>query len=115
MISEVMMENHEVVSHEEWLAARRQLLAEEKEFTRLRDRISQRRRDLPWERVAKEDVFEAPGGRGTSSRSITSCSAPAGTKGARAAPTGPTIPMASTRTCGNAMSVFWRSRARHCQ
>ena len=51
MISEVTMENHKVVSHEEWLAARRQLLAEEKEFTRLRDRLSQQRRDLPWERV----------------------------------------------------------------
>src|SRR5271157_5987517 len=68
MISEVMMENHEVVSHEEWLAARRQLLAEEKEFTRLRDRLSQRRKDLPWERVAKEYVFEAPGGRETLSQ-----------------------------------------------
>jgi predicted dithiol-disulfide oxidoreductase (DUF899 family) len=32
--------HHPVVSHEEWLAARKQLLAEEKEFTRLRDRLS---------------------------------------------------------------------------
>jgi predicted dithiol-disulfide oxidoreductase (DUF899 family) len=58
-----MMENHKVVSHEEWLAARRQLLTEEKEFTRLRDRLSQQRRDLPWERVEKNYVFEGPGGR----------------------------------------------------
>jgi predicted dithiol-disulfide oxidoreductase (DUF899 family) len=56
---------HHVVSHDEWLAARKQLLAEEKEFTRLRDRLSQRRRDLPWEAVDKEYVFEGPHGRQT--------------------------------------------------
>jgi predicted dithiol-disulfide oxidoreductase (DUF899 family) len=38
----------------EWLAARKQLLAEEKEFSRLRDRLNQRRRELPWESVDKE-------------------------------------------------------------
>ena len=57
--------HHPVVSHEEWLAARKQLLVEEKEFTRLRDRLSQRRRDLPWEAVDKEYVFEGPHGRQT--------------------------------------------------
>jgi predicted dithiol-disulfide oxidoreductase (DUF899 family) len=59
------MAQHKVASHEEWLAARKQLLAEEKEFTRLRDRLSQRRRDLPWEAVAKEYVFDGPNGRQT--------------------------------------------------
>jgi len=68
MISEVMMERHKVVSREEWLAIRRQLLAEEKEFTRLRDRLSQQRRDLPWVRVDKDYVFEGPGGRETLSQ-----------------------------------------------
>ncbi len=53
---------HQVVSHDEWLAARTQLLAEEKEFTRLRDQLSQRRRDLPWEAVDKEYVFEGAHG-----------------------------------------------------
>ena len=62
------METHKVVSHEEWLAARRQLLAEEKELTQLRDRLSQRRRDLPWERVGKDYVFEGPRGRETLSQ-----------------------------------------------
>ena len=62
------METHKIVSHEDWLAARRQLLAEEKEFTRVRDRLSQRRRDLPWERVDKDYVFEGPGGRQTLSQ-----------------------------------------------
>ncbi len=59
------MQTHKVVSHEDWLAARRQLLAEEKEFTGLRDRLSQQRRDLPWERVEKDYVFDGPTGRET--------------------------------------------------
>jgi predicted dithiol-disulfide oxidoreductase (DUF899 family) len=59
------MENHEIVSHDEWLAARKQLLAKEKEFTRLRDQLSRHRRDLPWERVDKDYVFEGPEGRET--------------------------------------------------
>lgn len=57
--------HHTVVSHEEWLEARKQLLADEKEFTRLRDRLSQRRRNLPWEAVDKEYLFEGPNGRQT--------------------------------------------------
>ena len=57
------MTEHRVVSHEEWLAARRALLAEEKEFTRLRDAFSRRRRELPWERVDKQYTFEGPRGR----------------------------------------------------
>ena len=59
------MRNHKVVSHDEWLAARGQLLAEEKVFTRLRDRLSQRRRELPWERVEENYVFDGPSGRET--------------------------------------------------
>ena len=59
------MENHKVVSHDDWLAARRQLLADEKEFTRLRDQLSQRPRELPWEPVEKDYVFDGPGGRET--------------------------------------------------
>ena len=62
------MKDHQIVSREEWLTARRQLLAEEKEFTRLRDRLSQRRRDLPWERVGKDYVFDGSGGQETLSQ-----------------------------------------------
>ena len=62
------MKDHQIVSREEWLTARRQLLAEEKEFTRLRDRLSQRRRDLPWERVDKDYVFDGSGGQETLSQ-----------------------------------------------
>jgi predicted dithiol-disulfide oxidoreductase (DUF899 family) len=54
-----------VVSHAEWIAARTELLNKEKEFTRLRDEISRQRRELPWERVKKDYVFEGPTGKET--------------------------------------------------
>ena len=41
------MAEHQVVSHEQWLEARKALLAREKEFTRLRDQLSAERRALP--------------------------------------------------------------------
>ena len=56
---------HAVVGHDEWLAARTELLHKEKEFTRLRDELSRERRALPWERVEKEYVFDGPDGRET--------------------------------------------------
>lgn len=51
-----------VVSRDEWLQARVAHLAAEKEFTRRRDELSRQRRELPWERVAKNYVFEGPNG-----------------------------------------------------
>jgi predicted dithiol-disulfide oxidoreductase (DUF899 family) len=59
------MTTHRVVSREEWVEARRLHLAREKEFTRLRDRLSQERRELPWEKVDKRYVFEGPKGEET--------------------------------------------------
>ena len=56
---------HRVVSHEEWLEARRRHLAEEKKFTRQRDELSQARRDLPWELVGKDYSFAGPDGTET--------------------------------------------------
>jgi predicted dithiol-disulfide oxidoreductase (DUF899 family) len=57
------MENlPEVVSREEWLAARRELLAKEKELTRLRDRVNADRRRLPMVRLDKPYTFEGPDG-----------------------------------------------------
>ena len=44
------LKDPKVVSHNEWVAARKQHLAKEKEFTRLRDELSRQRRELPWER-----------------------------------------------------------------
>jgi len=52
-----------VVPHAEWIAARTELLNKEKEFTRMRDEISRLRRELPWEKVKKDYVFDGPTGR----------------------------------------------------
>ena len=41
---------NQVVSHEEWLKARLELLAAEKEFTHQRDALTRRRMAMPWER-----------------------------------------------------------------
>jgi predicted dithiol-disulfide oxidoreductase (DUF899 family) len=60
-----LTEHHEVVGHDAWLAARKELLAREKEFTRLRDELSRVRRELPWEQVEKDYVFEGPSGKQT--------------------------------------------------
>lgn len=51
-----------VVSHDEWLKARLELLAAEKEFTRQHDALTQRRMALPWERVEKSYQFEGTHG-----------------------------------------------------
>src|SRR5262249_23746271 len=56
-------ENPRVVSRDEWVAERRTLLAREKELTRLRDQIARERRALPWVRVDKNYLFDAPEGR----------------------------------------------------
>jgi predicted dithiol-disulfide oxidoreductase (DUF899 family) len=57
------MNHNPTVSREEWLVARKKLLAREKEFTRLRDELSRQRHELPWVRVEKEYFFDAPAGR----------------------------------------------------
>ena len=54
-----------VVSEQEWLVARRDLLAREKELTRLRDQVSEHRRELPWVKVEQEYVFAGPDGKET--------------------------------------------------
>jgi len=59
------MNQPKVVSPAEWLAARKELLKKEKEFTQLRDQLSQQRRDLPWEKVEKSYVFDGPKGKET--------------------------------------------------
>jgi predicted dithiol-disulfide oxidoreductase (DUF899 family) len=55
----------QVVSREEWLAARKELLAREKELTKVRDALSADRRRLPMVRIDKEYVFEGPNGEAT--------------------------------------------------
>jgi len=57
------MTTHPIVPHEEWLKAARAHLAKEKEFTRRRDELARERRELPWEKVEKNYVFDAADGK----------------------------------------------------
>ena len=52
----------DVASREEWLAARKKLLAREREVTHLRDTINAERRRLPMVKVEQDYVFEGPDG-----------------------------------------------------
>jgi predicted dithiol-disulfide oxidoreductase (DUF899 family) len=60
-----MIDNHPVVPHDAWVESRKQLLAKEKEFNRLRDELSAERRALPWEQVNKPYAFQGRNGRET--------------------------------------------------
>jgi predicted dithiol-disulfide oxidoreductase (DUF899 family) len=51
-----------IVSHDQWLEARKKLLAQEKELTRQYDRVNAERRRLPMVKIEKNYMFEAPGG-----------------------------------------------------
>ncbi len=55
--------NHPVVSREQWIAARKELLAKEKALTRQRDELSQLRREMPWTKVEKYYQFEGENGK----------------------------------------------------
>jgi predicted dithiol-disulfide oxidoreductase (DUF899 family) len=57
--------SHEVVDQRTWLAARAELLAEEKAFTAARDALSAKRRAMPWARVDKAYRFTGPQGETT--------------------------------------------------
>jgi predicted dithiol-disulfide oxidoreductase (DUF899 family) len=59
------MEPHRIVSRQDWLDARRALLADEKAFTHARDALVARRRTLPWVKVEKTYTFDTPDGRRT--------------------------------------------------
>ncbi len=62
-MSNTQVLGHDVVEHPQWLQARLGLLAREKELRRQMDEIAEQRRNLPWERLEKEYVFEAPCGK----------------------------------------------------
>jgi predicted dithiol-disulfide oxidoreductase (DUF899 family) len=59
------LDDHRIVSKDEWLAARSALLKKEKEFTLLRDKLGQQQRDMPWVLVDKEYLFDGPNGKQT--------------------------------------------------
>ena len=59
------MTSHMIATREEWAAAREELLAREKEHTRLGDELARRRRELPWVRVEKEYRFDTDDGTRT--------------------------------------------------
>jgi predicted dithiol-disulfide oxidoreductase (DUF899 family) len=57
-----MSDTHRIVTRSQWLEARLQLLAAEKDLTRLRDQLSQRRRELPWVKVEQPYRFDSERG-----------------------------------------------------
>jgi len=59
------MTDHQIVTRDEWLSARKRLLVKEKEFTHLKDELSKERRALPYVRVEKTYSFDAPDGKKT--------------------------------------------------
>jgi predicted dithiol-disulfide oxidoreductase (DUF899 family) len=59
------MDRPKLVSRDEWLAARKQHLSKEKEFTRLRDKLSAERRELPWVKIEENYLFDGPKGKET--------------------------------------------------
>jgi len=59
------MTTHRIVSQAEWLDASRAQLTREKEFTRLREEVARERRALPWVKIEKDYVFDAPEGKVT--------------------------------------------------
>jgi predicted dithiol-disulfide oxidoreductase (DUF899 family) len=52
------IENHKIVSENEWIEYRKALLKDEKQLTILRDKLSRQRQDLPWVAVNREYIFD---------------------------------------------------------
>jgi predicted dithiol-disulfide oxidoreductase (DUF899 family) len=59
------MQPHKIVSHEDWVAARKAHLKNEKALTRMRDLVAAERRALPWVKVEKRYFFDTPQGKKT--------------------------------------------------
>ncbi|HVO57452.1 MAG TPA: thioredoxin family protein [Dongiaceae bacterium] len=57
------IDDPKVVSREEWLVARRELLAREKQLTREHDKVREQRLQLPWVKIEKNYVFDGPNGK----------------------------------------------------
>lgn len=63
--TEAQLSSHAVVDKQQWIAARLDLLAREKQMSRLRDDLNEARRAMPWTRVEKSYVFDTPAGKKT--------------------------------------------------
>jgi predicted dithiol-disulfide oxidoreductase (DUF899 family) len=59
------MIEHQIVSRDQWIQARKQLLTKEKQFTRMADELNSERRNLPWVKIDKAYVFDTPQGKRT--------------------------------------------------
>ncbi len=59
------MQHNPIVSRDEWLAAHKEFLVKEKHLTRMRERLNAERQALPWVKVDKPYIFDAPGGKQT--------------------------------------------------
>jgi len=59
------MHQHKIVSRNEWIEARKALMASEKELTQAREALSRQRRELPWVKVDKDYVLDGPNGKVT--------------------------------------------------
>jgi predicted dithiol-disulfide oxidoreductase (DUF899 family) len=59
------LQQHKIVTREDWLRARKELLVLEKQLTRQRDEVDRLRRELPWVKVEKNYVFDGPNGKET--------------------------------------------------
>ena len=59
------MQSHRIVSRQDWVEARKVLMAREKELTRAREALNEERRNLPWVKVDKAYVFDGPDGKVT--------------------------------------------------
>jgi predicted dithiol-disulfide oxidoreductase (DUF899 family) len=57
------MQPHKIVSRDEWLATRRELLAKEKAMLKARDALTREIRDMPWVKVDKAYTFDGPDGK----------------------------------------------------
>jgi hypothetical protein len=60
-----LIRDHTVVPRNEWIALRKELLDKEKVLTQLRDELAGERRALPWMKIEKDYLFDAPEGKVT--------------------------------------------------
>jgi predicted dithiol-disulfide oxidoreductase (DUF899 family) len=62
-VSDGSITGHRIVTQDEWITARKELLKKEKELTRLNDELSRQRRQLPWVKVDKSYIFSGTEGK----------------------------------------------------